>query len=356
MSELVPAPQNPDGEVFESIKPPARNREVQAAILSTLLAVDDVEYKYIDRLIIFQLANVDWLESSNMKRRPLKILINKNKKALKQTGLIVIESGRWSITEAGALVGDPSPMAQELQDMHQAILSEIEQLYWVPSHSELAPAIVEIVTTQEQKPVGVELINQLLYEQFSPATYPAWEATKSTGSNAMNVISARTFNVLAKLKKTQVLFQPRRHHYDLFENQANYHDPSETFEVVDLRSDQESTRIPGDDLILTKSFSAGPRVLSIKALIDTVGKQPRVDWRELANCLGLNSEIFFPDPINQKSESMILAICSPCAVKTDCFEDALVDPDLVGGYRAGLSHKRIDALANLRQGIDRRIT
>ena len=62
------------------------------------------------------------------------------------------------------------------------------------------------------------------------------------------------------------------------------------------------------------------------------------DWRDSANCLGINTELFFPDKGNNLDRS-IVRICKACEVQKECLEFALSRPDIVG-FWAGTTGRR----------------
>jgi WhiB family redox-sensing transcriptional regulator len=53
---------------------------------------------------------------------------------------------------------------------------------------------------------------------------------------------------------------------------------------------------------------------------------PASDWREYANCVGTDIELFFPERPGPASKDA-RAICAACPVREDCLEDALAYDD-----------------------------
>jgi Transcription factor WhiB. len=58
-------------------------------------------------------------------------------------------------------------------------------------------------------------------------------------------------------------------------------------------------------------------------------------WHAFAACLGVDVNLFFPERGQSTTEAK--AICQRCAVVPECLAEALADPDLDYGVRAGLS-------------------
>jgi len=58
------------------------------------------------------------------------------------------------------------------------------------------------------------------------------------------------------------------------------------------------------------------------------------NWRESANCIGIDTDLFFPD--RGEPTRVIQGICARCIVKTECLEFAIADPEIVG-YFGGMS-------------------
>ena len=68
-------------------------------------------------------------------------------------------------------------------------------------------------------------------------------------------------------------------------------------------------------------------------------------WRDLAFCLGLDHDLFFPK--RGESTRISKGICESCVVKDECLEDAIVRKE-IAGIRGGKSKRERDALARER--------
>lgn len=56
-------------------------------------------------------------------------------------------------------------------------------------------------------------------------------------------------------------------------------------------------------------------------------KPPPGPWAELANCLGLESDLFFPGKHDtQQALDAAREVCGPCVVREECLEYALTAP------------------------------
>jgi WhiB family redox-sensing transcriptional regulator len=59
-------------------------------------------------------------------------------------------------------------------------------------------------------------------------------------------------------------------------------------------------------------------------------------WREEANCIGVDLEIFFPDIPTNRSSLEAKVLCRACPVSLECLEEALAQPEEFGIF-GGLS-------------------
>ena len=62
----------------------------------------------------------------------------------------------------------------------------------------------------------------------------------------------------------------------------------------------------------------------------------RENWKELGNCKGVDTDLFFP--VRGQSTEEAKATCKGCAVKVDCLEFALISGEKVGVW-GGKSEK-----------------
>ena len=70
-------------------------------------------------------------------------------------------------------------------------------------------------------------------------------------------------------------------------------------------------------------------------------KRPRFtvgdgEWRERAACVGLDIELFYPDPTDTEGIAAAVAVCQSCPVTDLCLADALHTRDQ-HGIRGGLT-------------------
>lgn len=84
---------------------------------------------------------------------------------------------------------------------------------------------------------------------------------------------------------------------------------------------------------------------------DVVVELPRVGWQELANCRGLNPDLFFPQ--RGEATEQIKAVCEGGVVRADCLEHALVEGETTGIW-GGLSEQARRALRRKRNLTRRR--
>lgn len=66
-----------------------------------------------------------------------------------------------------------------------------------------------------------------------------------------------------------------------------------------------------------------------------------MSWRDLAACLGVDTELFFPKYESDEAAEPAKEICGGCKVSAECLEYALrMRPtDDAGGVWAGLTHR-----------------
>lgn len=63
----------------------------------------------------------------------------------------------------------------------------------------------------------------------------------------------------------------------------------------------------------------------------------RPDWHEMANCRGLDPEMFFPERGESTGEAK--AVCCECPVQGECLDHALVNTEKFGIW-GGLSERQ----------------
>lgn len=59
-----------------------------------------------------------------------------------------------------------------------------------------------------------------------------------------------------------------------------------------------------------------------------LGMQDQPDWRESANCRGINPDLFFPERGELVHEAK--AVCAGCVVREECLEDAQLHKERFG--------------------------
>ncbi|MCY3539032.1 MAG: WhiB family transcriptional regulator [bacterium] len=72
-----------------------------------------------------------------------------------------------------------------------------------------------------------------------------------------------------------------------------------------------------------------------REIIEALAVEP-VGWREFANCLGANEDLFFPD--RGASTRAAKQICAECQVRVDCLEYAVTQGEKFGIW-GGLSER-----------------
>ncbi|MYH55713.1 MAG: WhiB family transcriptional regulator [Acidimicrobiia bacterium] len=72
-----------------------------------------------------------------------------------------------------------------------------------------------------------------------------------------------------------------------------------------------------------------------REIIEALAVEP-VSWREFANCLGANEDLFFPD--RGASTRAAKQICAECQVRVDCLEYAVTQGEKFGIW-GGLSER-----------------
>jgi WhiB family transcriptional regulator, redox-sensing transcriptional regulator len=71
-----------------------------------------------------------------------------------------------------------------------------------------------------------------------------------------------------------------------------------------------------------------------------------LSWQDHANCLGLDSDLFFPDRGESTAEAK--AICAACAVRDECLEYALASGQKFGIW-GGTSERERRAIRRRRR-------
>ena len=56
------------------------------------------------------------------------------------------------------------------------------------------------------------------------------------------------------------------------------------------------------------------------------------DWRDRAECLGMDPDVFFPARGDHEGMAVAVAICEGCEVKDECLADALLTPEGPAGH------------------------
>jgi len=68
----------------------------------------------------------------------------------------------------------------------------------------------------------------------------------------------------------------------------------------------------------------------------------RSEWREFANCVGQDPEMFFPRGVPL---AQVRQLCDDCPVRPQCLREALSDTENTYGVWAGLTRKQRRRLA-----------
>lgn len=71
------------------------------------------------------------------------------------------------------------------------------------------------------------------------------------------------------------------------------------------------------------------------------------DWRQLAECLGIDPDIFYPERGDNDGVDAAKAICARCPVEHECLEDAIATREMIG-VRGGKSGKERRAIVKER--------
>lgn len=80
--------------------------------------------------------------------------------------------------------------------------------------------------------------------------------------------------------------------------------------------------------------------------------KPMDDWRDLAECFGQDTSLFFPD--SEADAKPALAICAECPVRAECLEWALASRQDDGVWGGMVGRDRI-RLRRQRQAAARRV-
>ena len=72
------------------------------------------------------------------------------------------------------------------------------------------------------------------------------------------------------------------------------------------------------------------------------------NWRNEANCLGSDPDMFFPDSKDKRYAKDALAVCRKCEVKDDCLDHAIKNDEKYGIW-GGMTPAGRDALSRTRQ-------
>jgi WhiB family redox-sensing transcriptional regulator len=72
-----------------------------------------------------------------------------------------------------------------------------------------------------------------------------------------------------------------------------------------------------------------------------------LDWRVMANCRGMDPELFFP--VRGEDTRPIKAICAECIVRTDCLDFALAMGEKHGIWGGKAERERV----RIRKGLER---
>ncbi|MBV8950229.1 MAG: WhiB family transcriptional regulator [Actinobacteria bacterium] len=76
-------------------------------------------------------------------------------------------------------------------------------------------------------------------------------------------------------------------------------------------------------------------------------------WRAWAECAGLDTEIFYPEPLTAETKAGAKEICGRCAVRFECLADAIATNEGFG-IRGGLTaRERRTLVRRLRQDANR---
>lgn len=72
------------------------------------------------------------------------------------------------------------------------------------------------------------------------------------------------------------------------------------------------------------------------------------NWRNEANCLGSDPDMFFPESKDKRYAKDALAVCRRCEVKDDCLDHAIENDEKYGIW-GGMTPAERDALSRTRQ-------
>ena len=79
-----------------------------------------------------------------------------------------------------------------------------------------------------------------------------------------------------------------------------------------------------------------PPAGAVETPVDFQGDEPAEDWQNMANCLGVDPDLFFPERGASTKEAK--AVCRACVVREDCLEYALENSEKFGIW-GGLSER-----------------
>ena len=65
----------------------------------------------------------------------------------------------------------------------------------------------------------------------------------------------------------------------------------------------------------------------------------RPAWHEQAACRGMGAAMFFPGLGGNRQVAEARAVCESCPVRAECLDEALADPNLDHGIRAGMTER-----------------
>ncbi len=86
---------------------------------------------------------------------------------------------------------------------------------------------------------------------------------------------------------------------------------------------------------------------------ETPTRTRRAGWRAWAECAGLDTEIFYPEPLTPDTKADAKAVCARCPVRLDCLAEAIAANEPFG-IRGGLTPRERRSLLRRLQRDARR--
>lgn len=80
--------------------------------------------------------------------------------------------------------------------------------------------------------------------------------------------------------------------------------------------------------------------------------RPRAGWRADADCLGMDTDAWYPDGQGDKPQEATIAVCAGCTVRDDCLLTAAANREI--GWWGGVSPRNRTILARKASRLGRR--